>query len=107
MEEQNKCSFCGRTEVETKYLIKGISGNICEECINMCSTIVESEFQKKEMDNFILPTPREIHELLNQYVIGQESAKKILAVAVYNHYKRLREKAKKVDVELAKSNICI
>ena len=57
MEQQNKCSFCGRSEAETKYLIKGISGNICEECINMCSTIIESEFQKKEMDNFILPTP--------------------------------------------------
>ncbi|MBT5421119.1 MAG: ATP-dependent Clp protease ATP-binding subunit ClpX [Candidatus Cloacimonetes bacterium] len=105
MEEQNKCSFCGRTEAETKYLIKGISGNICEECINMCSTIVESEFQKKEMDNFILPTPREIHELLNQYVIGQEKAKKIISVSVYNHYKRIFKQDQKSEVDIEKSNI--
>lgn len=105
MEEQNKCSFCGRTEAETKYLIKGISGNICEECINMCSTIVESEFQKKELDNFILPTPKEIHELLNQYVIGQEQAKKIISVSVYNHYKRIFKQDKKSDIDIEKSNI--
>ena len=105
MEEQNKCSFCGRTEAETKYLIKGISGNICEECISMCSTIVESEFQKKEMDNFILPTPREIHELLNQYVIGQEKAKKIISVSVYNHYKRIFKQDQKSEVDIEKSNI--
>ncbi|MDP8204897.1 MAG: ATP-dependent Clp protease ATP-binding subunit ClpX [Candidatus Tenebribacter mawsonii] len=105
MEEQNKCSFCGRSETETKYLIKGISGNICEECINMCSTIVESEFQKKEMDNFILPTPREIHELLNQYVIGQEKAKKIISVSVYNHYKRIFKQDAKSDIDIEKSNI--
>ena len=105
MEEQNKCSFCGRTEAETKYLIKGISGNICEECINMCSTIVESEFKKKEMDNFILPTPREIHELLNQYVIGQEKAKKIISVSVYNHYKRIFKQDQKSEVDIEKSNI--
>lgn len=105
MEQENKCSFCGRSEVETKYLIKGISGNICEECINMCSTIVESEFQKKEMDNFILPTPREIHELLNQYVIGQEKAKKIISVSVYNHYKRIFKQDPKSDIDIEKSNI--
>jgi ATP-dependent Clp protease ATP-binding subunit ClpX len=105
MEEQNKCSFCGRTEAETKYLIKGISGNICEECISMCSTIVESEFQKKEMDNFILPTPREIHELLSQYVIGQEKAKKIISVSVYNHYKRIFKQDQKSEVDIEKSNI--
>ena len=105
MEEQNKCSFCGRTEAETKYLIKGISGNICEECINMCSTIVESEFQKKEMDNFILPTPREIHQLLDQYVIGQEKAKKIISVSVYNHYKRIFKQDQKSEVDIEKSNI--
>jgi len=105
MEEQNKCSFCGRSEAETKYLIKGISGNICEECINMCSTIVESEFQKKEMDNFILPKPREIHELLNQYIIGQEQAKKIISVSVYNHYKRIFKQDKKSEIDIEKSNI--
>ena len=105
MEQENKCSFCGRSEAETKYLIKGISGNICEECINMCSTIVESEFQKKEMDNFILPTPREIHELLNQYVIGQEKAKKIISVSVYNHYKRIFKQDPKSEIDIEKSNI--
>ena len=105
MEQENKCSFCGRSEAETKYLIKGISGNICEECINMCSTIVESEFQKKEMDNFILPTPREIHELLNQYVIGQEKAKKIISVSVYNHYKRIFKQNPESDIDIEKSNI--
>ncbi len=105
MEQENKCSFCGRSEAETKYLIKGISGNICEECINMCSTIVESEFQKKEMDNFILPTPREIHELLNQYVIGQEKAKKIISVSVYNHYKRIFKQNPENEVDIEKSNI--
>ena len=105
MEQENKCSFCGRSETETKYLIKGISGNICEECINMCSTIVESEFQKKEMDNFILPTPREIHELLNQYVIGQEKAKKIISVSVYNHYKRIFKQNPKSEIDIEKSNI--
>ena len=105
MEQENKCSFCGRSEAETKYLIKGISGNICEECINMCSTIVESEFQKKEMDNFILPTPREIHELLNQYVIGQEKAKKIISVSVYNHYKRIFKQNSESEIDIEKSNI--
>ncbi len=105
MEQENKCSFCGRSETETKYLIKGISGNICEECINMCSTIVESEFQKKEMDNFILPTPKEIHELLNQYVIGQEKAKKIISVSVYNHYKRIFKQDPKSEIDIEKSNI--
>ncbi len=105
MEQENKCSFCGRSETETKYLIKGISGNICEECINMCSTIVESEFQKKELDNFILPTPKEIHELLNQYVIGQEKAKKIISVSVYNHYKRIFKQDPKSEIDIEKSNI--
>lgn len=101
----NHCSFCGRSEAETTYLIKGISGNICDECITMCSTIIESEFQKKELDNFILPTPKEIHELLNQYVIGQESAKQIISVAVYNHYKRIFKQDPNDDVDIEKSNI--
>ncbi|MDP8201223.1 MAG: ATP-dependent Clp protease ATP-binding subunit ClpX [Candidatus Tenebribacter burtonii] len=105
MEQENKCSFCGRSETETKYLIKGINGNICGECIKMCSTIVESEFKKKEMDHFILPTPREIHELLNQYVIGQEKTKKIISVSVYNHYKRIFKQDPESDVDIEKSNI--
>ncbi|MCF7858176.1 MAG: ATP-dependent Clp protease ATP-binding subunit ClpX [Candidatus Cloacimonetes bacterium] len=105
MEQEYKCSFCGRSEAETKYLIKGLSGNICEECVSMCSTIMESESQKKEMDNFILPSPRELHELLNQYVIGQEQAKKIISVAVYNHYKRIFKQDPNSEVDIEKSNI--
>ncbi len=101
----HRCSFCNRTETETKYLIKGITGNICEECITMCSTIVESDHQKEELDHFILPTPREIHNFLNQYVIGQEKAKQIISVAVYNHYKRIFKQRKNDDIEIEKSNI--
>lgn len=100
-----RCSFCSRSEQETKYLIKGISGNICDECIQMCSTIIESDNQKEELDNFKLPTPREIHEFLNQYVIGQESAKKIISVAVYNHYKRIFKQNENDEIEIEKSNI--
>ncbi len=107
MEESriNHCSFCGRSEAETNYLIKGINGNICDECITMCSTILESEFLKKEMDSFTLPTPREIHQQLNQYVIGQESAKQVISVAVYNHYKRIFKQKPDDEVEIEKSNI--
>ena len=101
----HRCSFCGRSETETHYLIKGINGNICDECIEMCSTIVESDHQQEELDNFVLPKPREIHGFLNQYVIGQESAKKIISVAVYNHYKRIFKQRKNDDIEIEKSNI--
>ncbi len=100
-----QCSFCGRPENETKYLIKGISGNICDECISMCSNIMEADHQREELDNFVLPKPRGIHQLLNQYVIGQESAKQIISVAVYNHYKRIFKQLKDDDVEIEKSNI--
>ncbi|MBN2461750.1 MAG: ATP-dependent Clp protease ATP-binding subunit ClpX [Candidatus Cloacimonetes bacterium] len=99
------CSFCGRPENETKYLIKGINGNICDECITMCSTIMEVDHQREEMINFILPTPKELHRLLNEYVIGQESAKQIISVAVYNHYKRIFKHDPHDDIEIEKSNI--
>jgi len=99
------CSFCGRSESETKYLIKGINGNICDECIAMCSTIMEVDHQREEMSNFVLPTPREIHKLLNEYVIGQEAAKQIISVAVYNHYKRIFKQKPNDDIEIEKSNI--
>ena len=99
------CSFCGRAETETNYLIKGITGNICDECILMCSTIIESDHLKKELDTFILPTPKEIHQLLNQYVIGQEPAKQIISVAVYNHYKRIFKQKKDDNIYIEKSNI--
>ena len=100
-----RCSFCNRPEYDTKFMIKGISGNICDECVQMCSKIIESEIQDKELDNFTLPTPREIHNFLNQYVIGQEDAKKIISVAVYNHYKRIFKQKKHDDVDIEKSNI--
>ncbi len=103
--EKNSCSFCGRAEEETKYLIKGINGNICDECISMCSTILEADHKKAELDNFVLPTPRQIHQQLNMYVIGQESAKKIISVAVYNHYKRIFKQDSNDEIEIEKSNI--
>jgi len=101
----NHCSFCGRSETETSFLIKGISGNICDECIEMCSTIIAADHQKHEFENFVLPKPKEIHQLLNQYVIGQEKAKQIISVAVYNHYKRIFRQKPNDEIDIEKSNI--
>lgn len=99
------CSFCGRSEKETKHMIKGLSGNICEDCINMCYGIIEADQRDTQLDNFILPTPREIKENLDQYVIGQSMAKQVISVAVYNHYKRIFKQKFNDDVEIEKSNI--
>ena len=104
------CSFCGKSQHEVKKLIAGPSVFICDECIELCNDIIRDEIaaepagaSKRE-----LPAPKEIRELLDQYVIGQDSAKKILAVAVYNHYKRIRYQEKGSDgVELSKSNILL
>lgn len=104
------CSFCGKSQHEVKKLIAGPSVFICDECIDLCNDIVRDEMAGEETgkEGGGLPTPKEIREMLDQYVIGQESAKKILAVAVYNHYKRIRHKEKGSDgVELAKSNILL
>ncbi|HPR16822.1 MAG TPA: ATP-dependent Clp protease ATP-binding subunit ClpX [Candidatus Cloacimonadota bacterium] len=101
----NYCSFCGRSETETKFLIKGISGNICEECTRMCNTIIEADHQKHEYEHFTLPTPKEIHNQLNQYVIGQDQAKQIISVAVYNHYKRIFKQKADDAIDIEKSNI--
>ena len=108
------CSFCGKSQREVRKLIAGPSVFICDECIDLCNDIIREEIQVDETAKLAktsLPTPHEIRETLDQYVIGQESAKKILSVAVYNHYKRLRNLSKvnnsSDDIELAKSNILL
>ena len=103
------CSFCGKSQHEVKKLIAGPSVFICDECIDLCNDIIRDEAAQADPSGTItksdLPTPQEIGDILDQYVIGQETAKRILSVAVYNHYKRLKHMSKKDDVELAKSNI--
>ena len=104
------CSFCGKSQHEVKKLIAGPSVFICDECIELCTDIVQDEAEEEvRAAKEGLPTPREIRATLDEYVIGQDAAKKILAVAVYNHYKRLKHKesSKKDDVELTKSNILL
>ncbi len=103
------CSFCGKSQHEVRKLIAGPSVFICDECVELCNDIIWEEIQEKSVsgDNSSLPAPREINEILEEYVIGQETAKKILSVAVYNHYKRLEQGVKKSDVELAKSNVLL
>src|SRR5690606_36066244 len=104
------CSFCGKSQHEVRKLIAGPSVFICDECIELCNDIIRDETQAEGAPGTQkggLPTPAEICGILDQYVIGQESAKKILSVAVYNHYKRLRHKGKKDEVELAQSNILL
>jgi ATP-dependent Clp protease ATP-binding subunit ClpX len=104
------CSFCGKSQDEVRKLIAGPSVFICDECVDLCNDIIREEIQdaepQEESDH--LPTPEELSAALDEYVIGQERAKKVLAVAVYNHYKRLRfQKENKTDVELGKSNILL
>ncbi len=110
-EEKLYCSFCGKSQEEVKKLVAGPGVYICDECIDLCNEIVAEDWENESLDkNFSdLPKPREIKEVLDQYVIGQEDAKKTLAVAVYNHYKRIASSAKqrKDDVELEKSNILL
>ncbi len=102
------CSFCGKSQHEVRKLIAGPSVFICDECVDLCNDIITEEMQEQTTDeDSALPKPHEINELLDQYVIGQAKAKRILSVAVYNHYKRLEYKDKKGDVELAKSNILL
>jgi len=103
------CSFCGKSQHEVRKLIAGPSVFICDECIELCNDIIreESATDKGKPTKSDLPTPREICGILDEYVIGQELAKKILSVAVYNHYKRLKHLSKNDEVELAKSNILL
>src|SRR3954464_7306297 len=104
------CSFCGKSQHEVRKLIAGPSVFICDECIELCNDIIREETASDKGGKGAksdLPTPREIRQILDSYVIGQDQAKKILSVAVYNHYKRLKHLSKNDEVELAKSNILL
>jgi ATP-dependent Clp protease ATP-binding subunit ClpX len=102
------CSFCGKSQHEVRKLIAGPSVFICDECVELCNDIIREELEDKaQAGRSSLPKPREILEVLDQYVIGQQRAKKILSVAVHNHYKRLESRQRGDDVELAKSNILL
>jgi len=103
------CSFCGKSQHEVRKLIAGPSVFVCDECVELCNDIIREEVEEKStnLSGSKLPTPHEINQILDEYVIGQPRAKKILSVAVYNHYKRLEAGQKKDDVELAKSNILL
>ncbi|AHV98610.1 ATP-dependent protease ATP-binding subunit ClpX [Paenibacillus sabinae] len=105
---QLKCSFCGKSQEQVRKLVAGPGVYICDECIELCTEIVEEELgHEEELDLKDIPKPKEIRDILDQYVIGQEQAKKSLSVAVYNHYKRINSQSKIEDVELTKSNILL
>jgi len=105
---QLKCSFCGKTQEQVRKLVAGPGVYICDECIELCTEIVEEELGNEEEFNLQdVPKPSEIRQFLDQYVIGQDRAKKSLSVAVYNHYKRINSNLKNDDVELTKSNILL
>ena len=104
--KQLKCSFCSKTQEQVRRLVAGPGVYICDECIELCQEIIEEEFDDAtDFDIKDIPKPKEIREILDQYVIGQDAAKKTLSVAVYNHYKRINSDVSKDDVEIAKSNI--
>ena len=105
---QLKCSFCGKSQDQVRKLVAGPGVYICDECIELCTEIVEEELgHEEDLDLKDVPKPKEINAILDQYVIGQDQAKKSLAVAVYNHYKRINSQNKLEDVELQKSNILL
>ncbi|MCC5909157.1 MAG: ATP-dependent Clp protease ATP-binding subunit ClpX [Clostridiaceae bacterium] len=106
--KQLKCSFCGKSQDQVRRLIAGPNVYICDECIELCQEIIQEEFDENiDIDLVDLPKPQEIKDILSQYVVGQDPAKKTLAVAVYNHYKRVNTEVKSDDVELQKSNIAM
>jgi ATP-dependent Clp protease ATP-binding subunit ClpX len=110
LKKMDKCSFCGRNKDEVELLIAGMDGHICDRCIEQAYSIIEEEFKNKghfDLKGLKLHKPREIKEFLDQYVIGQDHAKKILSVAVYNHYKRLGQKVGDDETEIEKSNIIL
>jgi ATP-dependent Clp protease ATP-binding subunit ClpX len=102
------CTFCGKGQEDVRKLIAGPSVYICDECVDLCNDIIEEEVKSDEVEVLdVLPSPLEIFNQLDEYVIGQEKAKKVLSVAVYNHYKRLRSNSKKDEIELQKSNVLL
>ena len=108
-----RCSFCGKSQDEVDRIIAGPGVYICSDCIKVCSNIVEDDLYEDDEITYTtteqekLPSPAEIKDILDTYVIGQEEAKKTLAVAVYNHYKRINSKEEKDDIELQKSNVLL
>ena len=112
-----ECSFCGRTQLETKNMITSPDGStfICEQCVSVCSEMLEKAKRAKTQDKIQLPTPRQLKAMLDEYVIGQDEAKRVLSVAVYNHYKRINynidieknENTKKEALDLEKSNVLL
>src|ERR671938_745983 len=107
--DQLQCSFCGKSQRQVRKLIAGPGVYICDECIELCNEIIDEEFSGHEvLKDDDLPKPREINRILNEYVIGQEGAKRVLAVAVYNHYKRISlGPESSVGTELQKANILL
>lgn len=107
--KQVKCSFCGKSQEQVNRIVAGPGVYICNECIELCSEIIEEEFEDAQVDKPIdeVPKPKEIKRILDEYVVGQEKAKRALSVAVYNHYKRIHNDSPRMDVELQKSNILL
>ena len=106
----DKCSFCGREKKEVELLIAGIDGHICDCCADQAYSIIQEEIKKDngfELDNIKLLKPKEIKDFLDEYVIGQDDAKRTISVAVYNHYKRLTQPVDKDETEIEKSNIVL